>query len=522
MKKNDLHFKGFFLENRKLSLFNGCGRVAPDAIIKSRRSIFRFNTILVVCLLSLSPCFLRADPGIAWTSLPSSVVSGETYTPQAVGWEPDGNLYGVYMDISQDGGNSWSPFAYADGGDGNVSYNNGNSFTASPGSSYQFRIWSNSGDGQTDALYSQIYTVPTITWANLTASTSPQAIGQDPLGSLSNVNMDISKDGGNSWSPFAYAGGGDGYTSYNYGNPLTVGGRYQFRVTAISNYGQSETLYSQTYTVPYRFKILVDTNQLNATEATQVSILASDGVWAIDDRDSQWNPLNNPWVADWGSVYSTLNGASWTVSEDNVNSESVPYVFGHTEYFMNGRHVDAAMVYHEDTVNGTNTTLTKDEIDRWSAYTGRPIVVHARNFSSDPNDPVRQALGDPNCSGVVFELNATSALEGSPYNDGIDYCLSQGKKCYVILAPLQFSSGIEYLRGVQGAMSYFSQRPDLLTNPNLYFVVAAYWRGFLDPAQDDPTKATGVGFLVPDLGDGNNTVIAALNYLKAGRANGSL
>ena len=99
-------------------------------------------------------------PSIAWDALPGGTDAGSTYWVDAAANDSAGLLATVSVDYSQDGGSSWTPFAYAGGGDG-TNGTSGNPITFAAGATYQFRAWSSDSTGQTSGvLYSGTYPVP--------------------------------------------------------------------------------------------------------------------------------------------------------------------------------------------------------------------------------------------------------------------------------------------------------------------------------------------------------------------------
>ena len=99
-------------------------------------------------------------PAISWTALPGgNLAPGTSFAVSAVGTDSAGLLSGVMVDWSQDGGASWSPFAYAGGNDG-YSGASGNPVSAAASALYQFRTWAVDSSGQSSGvLYSGVYPV---------------------------------------------------------------------------------------------------------------------------------------------------------------------------------------------------------------------------------------------------------------------------------------------------------------------------------------------------------------------------
>jgi hypothetical protein len=58
----------------------------------------------------------------------------------------------------------------------------------------------------------------------------------------------------------------------------------------------------------HAFKIVVDVNQLNATEAAAAAMLKCDGIW--------FTSVNSPAGIDWRTVVTDIGGNSFAISED--------------------------------------------------------------------------------------------------------------------------------------------------------------------------------------------------------------
>lgn len=169
-------------------------------------------------------------PTISWSSAPSTVQSGQTFTISAVGADQDGNLATVSID------KNGSPFAYAGGGNGQ-SASSGNSLSETGPQTITFTAWATDGSGARSGTISHTVTVlaanraPSISWTSNPgtvasgASFTISASGYDPDGNLATVSID--RDG----SPFAYAGGGNG-TSGSSGNGHSATGPASITFTA--------------------------------------------------------------------------------------------------------------------------------------------------------------------------------------------------------------------------------------------------------------------------------------------------
>ena len=217
---------------------------------------------------------------------------------------------------------------------------------------------------------------------------------------------------------------------------------------------------------PAGFKILIDTNQIQADEAAQAARFAADGVWSI--------PVNSKPGIDWTRTLTALNAGQWSVSEDNPNATSQVDAVSTAMHRM----VDGAMFYNED---GLATPLSDAQIATYAAHVvpglglvGRRVIVLTRSFGDDDQrqGEMRHALANPNVSGATFEFSPGHTNPAWRLDAGCQYILSQHKKCYLLMPPAGGTK--DYLGDVQKAVAYFGA--GLLDSPDVYVVLAMYAR----------------------------------------------
>lgn len=288
-----------------------------------------------------------------------------------------------------------------------------------------------------------------------------------------------------------------------------------FRAAVSDDGGQNwyfSSVASANYTVAsniaLKFKILISINQLNGNEAGYASEFAADGVWSMPYNSIYPGQHSvSPLIPEtqWPSIMLALNATQWVVSEDLYGDWAQTDA---TEEFIDDD-VDAQMVYQEPATWDppqslpNDTTLLVSQINAAAAARGNPIVVHCRSYIQTAYY-VQNALADFNCAGVVFEAppNDIGGWEHK-LNEGIIYSLAQGKRCYLLWPPRIGSTN--YQADIQTAINFVAQSGQL-TNPNLYIVLGVYDRAL-----------TGVSFINPNnLGD-PNTVVAAVDWLRAYR-----
>src|SRR5579884_1556045 len=218
------------------------------------------------------------------------------------------------------------------------------------------------------------------------------------------------------------------------------------------------------------FSILIDTNQMNQTEATNDAPLAADGVWSIPVNSCSGciaDPITDP-NGTWPGALARLNAANWTVTED-VYSTSGNYPSASQTAQYIGRAPNASMVYHEQNTPN-DTVLLTSEIDAAAGSTGNSIIVLSRSYADQRADYVRAALGDAHTSGVAFETNPPySSISTQNFNQGIQDILASGRKAYMLLPPI---NGDDYLADMQSGVTQYLANGSQFGNPNLFIVLA--------------------------------------------------
>jgi hypothetical protein len=257
---------------------------------------------------------------------------------------------------------------------------------------------------------------------------------------------------------------------------------------------------------PLAFNIIVDCNQIEATELAQASLLAGGG-----PRDGGWYiPGNSTGItsAQWRAAMTTLGPT--VISEDNPSSVAavslVSAILGHLP--------TASFQYVEQTATSLDTTLTDTQLVTAADYDvtydgefygtlGSRIIVLTRSYAtSDPRHGwTNTALADANVYGVALEFNPD--LAGYPALNiagFVSACLAAGKHCYLLMPP-NATPADTYLAAMQSITAYLG--PTLLNSPLVNLVPAVYVR-----------QSTGVTFI----GTGNNTIQSAVSYLKSYRS----
>lgn len=199
-------------------------------------------------------------PDISWTSEPGTANTGAVYNIAAVGNSLGGHLVTVNIDKSFDNIN-WSPFAYAGGGDGTTGSSDNDDSASNPSTTrVYYKAWATDSFGQSSSFIFQsviIAAAPTISWSSTpgTVDSGEQftvaATGASVGGYLTAVSIDYSYNN-STWIPFAYAGGGNGYTEST-SNPFTANNppdaAIYFRAWSNDSRGQDSGYITQTVNI---------------------------------------------------------------------------------------------------------------------------------------------------------------------------------------------------------------------------------------------------------------------------------
>jgi hypothetical protein len=107
---------------------------------------------------------------------------------------------------------------------------------------------------------------------------------------------------------------------------------------------------------------------------------------------------------------------------------------------------------------------------------GKRIVLLTRSFGDgDPRQAqLKHALANPNVSGATFEFAPDTLAPAWKLDTGCLYILSLHKKCYLLMPPKAGTT--DYVGDLKKAILYFGRAKGLLSNPDVYIVLATYIR----------------------------------------------
>lgn len=259
-------------------------------------------------------------PSISWTSNPSNVASGASFTISASGYDPDGNL--ATVNIDRDG----SPFAYAGGGNG-TSGSSGNGHSANGPASITFTAWATDSSGARSSTISHTVNVaaannaPTISWSSAasTAVSGQQytisATGSDSNGNLQSVTL--RKNGGG----FTSAGGGNGYSSTASGSSTDTGAQ-SITYTAFAQDSSGAT----SSTISHTVSITVPSNPPSVSWTSQPGTVSSGSSYTVgaSASDSDGNLATLTITKNGSPFTSTGGGSGFSTSTSNSSSDTGP------------------------------------------------------------------------------------------------------------------------------------------------------------------------------------------------------
>ncbi len=257
--------------------------------------------------------------------------------------DPDGDITHHHLDIQRpDGTWNWQGgFANGEPYNGGPVGSGANStrsaaFTFNIAGTWYVRSWVN--DSASHNLHSATVAItvvvpnqaPTISWSTV-PPVSPgvgtnfgaRATGNDVDGNLTNVQVDISTNGG-AWNPFAYNTGGNGYTNTSDANVVTagaVGTTYQFRARAFDG-GGLITAYIQTAVSTAVAVILPPTTVSSVATGSSFAAFSWSGASASGGI-KQYNVYRNGTLV--GSTTNT-NFTDWTAVPGTAYSYTIKTV----------------------------------------------------------------------------------------------------------------------------------------------------------------------------------------------------
>ena len=251
----------------------------------------------------------------------------------------------------------------------------------------------------------------------------------------------------------------------------------------------------------YKYKIIVDNNQIWQDELPQTSKLKCDGVWSIPGNSDSLKGRHIP-IMEWKAGFDSL-GQGFVVTEDYWRNFPAKN-YDLTAMAVGKANIHLACGYAEPSLENdphTSTVINNDVIDDIYAYAGVPVVVLSRAYKDNWKTEVTRALNNEKVAGVCYEQKPTVARY-TQWNlvNGIKAVLAKNKKVFLLLPP-QFSS--ESNTSTADIVNVFnhlkSLAPEVLSDSNLYFVPNCYNR-----KKDKETTFYG----------GENSVEGAIKKLK--------
>ncbi len=230
-----------------------------------------------------------------------------------------------------------------------------------------------------------------------------------------------------------------------------------------------------TATEARAFCILISTTQLDVASAKAATRLACDGVW--------FNHFTKPPGFDddklWADALTAI-GTRHICTEDVYGhvTPKGPSIFNRTRSNEAAlrilKRVDQAMTYYESAGSGKRTTmLTAEERKLAAEKLSGGLLMLGRAYFGNWQKEIDEALDDPLCGGVIFEIKAQAEMAAErKIADGLKAVLAKGKKAYVLLAGNHPSEN--YSADVVAVYRQFVKEGVPMENENVFLVLAAY------------------------------------------------
>jgi hypothetical protein len=150
------------------------------------------------------------------------------------------------------------------------------------------------------------------------------------------------------------------------------------------------------------FTVMVDINTMNATEATQASLLRCDGIWFTN--------ANSPTGINWSQVVDDISPNKFSVSEDVHccgppvcgSQQCYPPATDYAQALKAGCKLFGSFVYDEP-----KCTLNNTELDSLLPSYNNRIIVHSRAWFPPHDQDVIDVIDH---SGVVMMMTTTTTM----------------------------------------------------------------------------------------------------------------
>ncbi len=260
---------------------------------------------------------------------------------------------------------------------------------------------------------------------------------------------------------------------------------------------------SQKQMAQYKFKILVDNNQIWRNELPLTNKLKCDGIWSIP-ANSAGNFGRDIPIAEWKTGFDGMMSGFLSTEDYWQNFPNKNHNL--TKDIVGSNAIDMVCGYAEPTITSDfhPTTVISDSVIKvLHTYSSKPVIVLSRAYHTTQwQTEVDRALGNTLVGGVCFEQKPDVAKYTSyKLVDGIRAVLGKGKKAFLLLPPHFTSESTNYSADIATIFQYLkSAAPEVLSSPDLYFVLNCYNR-----QKDKNTSFYG----------GDDSVEGALNTLTA-------
>jgi C1A family cysteine protease len=253
---------------------------------------------------------IRARMSVIESILVTSPDGGEEWevgSSQAITWSSTGSIANVKIEYSVNGGSDWSPIETSTSNDGTYSWTVPNT----PSEDCLVKI-SDAADGDLSDVSDAPFTIseqPTLTVTSPDGGEewevgSSQAITWSSTGSIANVKIEYSVNGGSDWSPIETSTSNDG--TYSWTVPNTLSENCLVRISDAAD-GDPSDISDAPFTI---------------SEQPTLTVTSPDGgeEWEVEtSQDITWQSTGS--IANVKIEYSANGGSDWSPIETSTSND---------------------------------------------------------------------------------------------------------------------------------------------------------------------------------------------------------
>ena len=229
----------------------------------------------------------------------------------------------------------------------------------------------------------------------------------------------------------------------------------------------------------YKYKIIVDANQIWKDELPNAHKIKCDGIWSIPGNSAGNKGRDIP-ISEWQTGYNLMK-SDYLITEDYwINYPEKNYDL--TKDILGESTIDLICLYAEPSKpvdNHISTVVNDDLINNVFTDKNKKVIVLSRAYNGYPwKGDVNRALANENVAGVCFEQKPdVNKYKQFKILDGIKATLNANKMVFLLLPPNFSSVSNNYSLDIQKIFNYLrNNAPEVLSDSNLFFVPNCYNR----------------------------------------------